>query len=128
MSAKSDVLENEIIAHLFGGTACPQPTQWWLAIYSTDPTDAITPTVPVALTSRFQITAWTRNNNEATNPNPIQLPPVPVSQTWTITHYAIFDASTGGRPLYHGAFRIAKTLQQGDILFIAAGQVVVREL
>jgi hypothetical protein len=128
MDAKSDILENQIINHLFGGSACAQPTQWWLAIYSTDPTDAITGTVPTAITSRLQITVWTINANEAANTNTLQFAAVPSGQTWTVSHYAIFDASTAGRPLYTGAFRIAKTLQQGDVLFIAAGQLVIREL
>lgn len=127
MSAKSSAHESEVINHYFGGSASPQPTQWWLAIYSTNPTDAITATVPTAITNRLQITAWTRNANEAVNTNTLQFPPVPSGQAWSATHFAIFDAATGGRPLYHGAFRSAKNLSEGDILFIAAGQLVIRE-
>ncbi|EKQ70414.1 hypothetical protein OsccyDRAFT_0701 [Leptolyngbyaceae cyanobacterium JSC-12] len=127
MSAKSDILETEIINHYFGGSGAPQPTQWWLAIYSSDPTDAITATVPTAITTRLEIDGWTRNANEAVNTNNLQFPPVPTGQTWTVTHFAIFNAITGGKPLYHSPFRIAKTLQEGDILFIAAGQLAIRE-
>lgn len=125
--AKSDILETQCIAHLFGGSAMPQPTQWWIAIYSADPTDALTATTPTPITGRVQITAWTRTNNQAANTNIVEFPPVPASQTWTVSHYAIYDAQTSGRPLYHGQFRITKTLEEGDILVIAANQLIIRE-
>lgn len=117
-----------MIAHLFGGAALPQPNQWWLAVYDEDPTDALTNTTPTPVTSLLQILNWTLSNNEVSNTNIIQFEPVPVGETWTVSHFALFDASSGGNPLYHGAFRTAKVLQEGDILFIAAGQLVIREL
>lgn len=127
MTAKTDFLEAATINHMFGGAPLTQPTQWWLAIYSSDPTDAVTATTPSALTTRKQITAWTRSASIARNTNPIQFDPVPSGQTWAISHFAIFTAETGGDPLYQGAFSIQRTLTAGDIFLIGANQLSVEE-
>ena len=130
--AKSSVLQNQVIQHNFGGSAYPQPTSWWLAIYSANPTDSLNASSPAPITNLVQISGeapiWTRTDNRASNRHDIQFPPVPASETWVVSHFAIFDNSTAGRPLYYGAFRTAKTLEEGDIFLISAGSLVIREL
>ena len=41
----------------------------------------------------------------------------------SVSHFGLFDASTGGNLLIHGAFSVAKTIQQGDVLKIAVGDL-----
>lgn len=124
--SKSNYLESQFINHVFGGTTFTKPTQWWLALYGADPGEALTNTTP-RVTSLVQITGWTLSQNQASNTNQIQFPPVPTGQVWTVSHFAIFTAETSGEPLYLGAFRLTKTLEEGDIFIIAAGQLVIRE-
>jgi hypothetical protein len=129
MGAKTDYLENSIINHNFGGAAFTQPSSWWIQLYSADPTDIVDEfsTIPLA-GSRVEIDAWTIANNEASNTNAIQFAAVPVTETWVVSHYVVWDAETNGNALYHGQFRITKTLEEGDIFIIAPNQLKIREL
>lgn len=43
----------------------------------------------------------------------------------TITHWAIFDAASGGTLLYSGAFATSRTMQDGDILVVQPGQLTI---
>ena len=132
--AKSTVLQNQVIEHNFGGVAYAQPLAWWLALYSVNPTDSVNASSPTPITGLVQITAaganptWTRNGNRANNTYDIQFPAVPAAQTWVVSHFAIFDNSSAGRPLYYGAFSTTKTLEEGDIFLIQSGSLVIREL
>ena len=128
MGAKTDYLENAIINHNFGGTPYTPPSAWWISVYSQDPTDIPNDLTTVPLTDRVEVTGWTIVNNEASNTDNIQLSPVPVSETWVVSHYVVWDADTGGNGLYHGQFRITKTLEEGDIFVIAPNQLKIREL
>ena len=42
-----------------------------------------------------------------------------------ISHFGIFDALSGGNLLIHGSFTTAKTIDVGDILKIAIGDLDV---
>ena len=42
-----------------------------------------------------------------------------------VSHFVLFDASSSGNLLIHGAFTAAKTITTGDILRIAAGELDV---
>jgi len=49
----------------------------------------------------------TSNNGSITFPSP--------SASWgTVTHFGIWDASTGGNLLFHGALTTSKTINNGD--------------
>ena len=41
----------------------------------------------------------------------------------SVSHYGLFDASSSGNLLIHGAFTAAKTIATGDILRINAGEL-----
>ena len=41
----------------------------------------------------------------------------------TVSHFGLFDASTGGNLLIHGVFAVPKLIDSGDILKIAAGKL-----
>lgn len=130
--AKSQVLENQIINHTLGGTACPQPTEWWIAIYDEDPTDNVTSVIPAALSAPIQVpdvsgTTWSITGNTAVNAAVIEFIPVPATETWAVSHYALFDAESNGRPLYQGSFNTIKTLDEGDILRVDVGAISLME-
>lgn len=40
--------------------------------------------------------------------------PTPTANWGTITHFAIFDATSGGNMLFHGALTASKTVNNGD--------------
>jgi hypothetical protein len=53
--------------------------------------------------------------------------PVATASWGTITHCAIFDASTGGNMLYQGALEASKTIDTNDQLRFATGDLSVEE-
>ena len=132
--AKSTSLETGVINHLFGGVAYAQPIEWWIGIYSTNPTEDIQFTT-TRITSLHRMTQdgalpiWTRTQNQASNSYDVYFPPVSLSETWVVSHFALFDSNVdGSRPLYYGALGTVKTLQSGDVLVIPANNLVIREL
>lgn len=126
--ARPTVPASSLINHLFGGAAYVQPTAWWIAVFSADPGLGVTGTSPASLnTNRKQITGWTRTSNTATNTAQIVFDPVPVGQTWNVTHYVIYDNQTGGDPICYGAFDVAKTISSGDVFTIGANRLSVLE-
>jgi hypothetical protein len=129
MSGKSNFLGTSLINHIFGGSSYAQPTQWWLALYSSDPGANLTYSSPSPITTLVQILSWTRAGNQVSNTNSIQLAAVPNGQTWNISYFALFDGNTNAaNPLYTGAWTLTKTLSAGDIFTIAPGQIVLTEL
>jgi hypothetical protein len=131
--AKSDTLKNQTVTHLFSGdVGIVPPTEWWLALYSQDPTSAVNAST-TAVTSLLQLVevggdpVWTINAHEASNTYDIQYPQVPAGETWSVTHFAIFNSDSGGEALYYGSFNTGKVYSEGDILIIPSGQLVIRE-
>ena len=50
------------------------------------------------------------------------------SANWgTVTHAAIFDASSGGNLLRWGALTASRTVNSGDALRFASGQITLTE-
>lgn len=43
----------------------------------------------------------------------------------TVTHIGLFDASTSGNLLFHGALTASKTVDENDTFKIAAGDLVI---
>ena len=130
MSAMSDYLENKMVDQLFRGQTAPTTSTLYVALLTAAPSDSGGGTevsggayARVAVTS--SLTNWsgtqsagsttassgtggqTSNNIATTFPTP--------SSTWgTATHFGIYDASTGGNLLFHGALSIAKTINESD--------------
>ena len=122
MSAFSNYLEEKIVDWINGS---PFPGQLssgtWVQLYTQDPTDAGSPTG--AVYARFNVpatTGWTRSTNGATPPattitNTAQIlitDNAPSAQT--ITHVAVFNASTGGEMLFYGTLGSSKSVALGD--------------
>jgi hypothetical protein len=50
----------------------------------------------------------------------------PATGDWgTLTHFALFDAATGGHVLLHGALTHPKTIDSGDSARFASGEIDV---
>lgn len=140
MAALSDFLENKIIDWLFRGQAIgitgasaaagTGPTNLYVALLTAAPSDAGGGTeVSGGSYARVNVASslanWagtqgagttvassgtsgtTSNNNAVTFPTP--------TANWgVITHFAVYDAVTGGNLLFHGALTTSKTVNNGD--------------
>lgn len=143
MSAASDYLEQALLEH-FRGTQLPLPTAFYIALHTSDPTDAtivgtevttvvwpgyVRQSVGTPLSS-----AWTVTSNEGgggkqiTNAKAINFPANNGASPITITHFSIFDAATNGHAWSHAALTAPKTIDPGDVFSALPGglKVIVR--
>ena len=125
MAEMSNYLENALINVTLRNTAYTAPTTVYLALYTTDPTDADTGTeVSGGSYARQSITFGAPSNGVSTNSAAIEFPQA--TGSWgTITHVGIRDALTTGNLLYHTPLDASKTIASGDIFKVASGSLSV---
>jgi hypothetical protein len=125
MAEMSNYLENALINVTLRNTAYTTPTTVYLALYTTDPTDADTGTeVSGGSYARQSITFGAPSNGVSTNSAAIEFPQA--TGSWgTITHVGIRDALTTGNLLYHTPLDVSKTIASGDIFRVAIGSLSV---
>lgn len=125
MTALSNYLENALVNHILRNTAYTSPgTSIYVALFTTDPTDADTGTeVSGGSYAREQVTAWDAPSDGATaNTNDIVF--TTATASWgTITHVGIYDAATVGNLLFHGALTASRDVGNGVTFTIAAGDL-----
>ena len=125
MAEISNYLENALINGTLRGTTYTAPTTVYLALYTTDPTDADTGTeVSGGSYARQSITMGAPSNGVSTNSAAIEFPQATAS--WgTVAYIGIRDASSAGNLLYHSPLDTSKTIDTGDIFKIATGSLSV---
>lgn len=125
MAEMSNYLENALINATLRNTSYTSPTTTYLALYTSDPTDADTGTeISGGSYARQAITFGAPSNGVTTNSAAIEFPTA--TGSWgTITHVGIRDASTGGNLLYHTPLDASKAINSGDIFRISTGNLSV---
>lgn len=125
MAEMSNFLENALINGTIRGTTYTAPTTVYLALYTSDPTDADTGTeVSGGSYVRQSITFGAPSNGSSTNSAAIEFPQATAS--WgTITHVGIRDAITSGNLLYHTPLDSSKVIGTGDVFKITTGNLSV---
>jgi hypothetical protein len=125
MSAMSDYLELEILDHILGTGAYTMPSAVYVGLANASFNDD-------ASGSELSGNGYTRkvatfsaaSGGTTSNSSAIEFPAA--TGSWgSVSHFGIFDASSSGNLLIHGAFSAAKTIATGDILRIAAGDLDV---
>lgn len=128
MAALSNYLENKLIDHVLRNTAYTTPgTSIYLSLHTGSPGEANDGANEVSGGSyaRQQVSAWDAPSNGVTqNTNVIEFPEA--TGSWgTITHVGIYDASTSGNLLFHGAANSSVAIASGDIYRIKIGNLTV---
>lgn len=137
MSAFSDYAEQGILGYLLRGGTFNQPTGTYVALFTSDPTDAGTGNeVADSAYARQDAadggaisTGWTAPSESgsgyvSSNAKALEFPAIADGQV-TVTHFGIYDAATGGNLLFHGAFTTSKTLDVDDVASLAAGSITL---
>ena len=130
MSAMSDYLENKLIDHIFRGQTFTAPTNLYVALYTAAPADAgggteVTGGSYARVTVACSLANWAGTQSAGsttassgtggvTSNNAAITFPTPTANWGTVTHFGIFDASSGGNLLFHGALTASKTVNNGD--------------
>lgn len=129
--AASDYLENMILDSIFGTGTFSEPATVYVALYTTDPTDADTGTeASGGAYARVGLATdgsnWTAvNNNTWQNAADIAFPES--TAAWgTVTHVGLRTAATGGNLLFSAALATARTVDDAGITIrIPAGSLTV---
>lgn len=129
MSAMSNYLENKLIDHIFRAQAFGAPTTLYFALFTAAPTDAGGGTevsggsyaraaVTTSLTAFNGTHGNTTGASSGTGGNTTNAVAItfqtPTANWGTITHWAVFDAATGGNMLFYGALTNSKNVNNGD--------------
>lgn len=120
--------ENEILDHLFGKGSYSPPTIY-VVLSTADPTDDASGLAEPSGGSYARVATsgatWTTASGGALdNASAITFPTA--TGSWgTISHFALYDGSSGGNMLAHGDLAVEKAIVSGDTLQFAAGALDV---
>ena len=125
MAEISNYLEDALINGTIRGTSYTAPATVYVALYTTDPTDADTGTeVSGGSYARQSVTFASPSNGSSASNADVTFPQA--TGNWgTVGWIGLRDASTGGNLLYHTALDASKTIDTGDIFKIASGNLTV---
>ena len=125
MAEMSNFLENALINGTLRATSYTAPTNIYVGLYTSDPTDANTGTeVTGGSYARTLVTFGAPSNGVSLNNVAVEFPQC--TADWgSVGWIGILDASTSGNLLYHSPLDIAKTISTGDIFKIAIGSLSV---
>ena len=126
MGSFGDYAENAVLDWLFGSG---DPATWYIGLSTADPTDdgsgIAEPSggsyARVAVTNNA--TNWPAASGGAkANGTAITFPQA--SASWgTVTHFVIMDAASDGNMYVHAALDASKTVDSGDTLSFAVGEL-----
>jgi hypothetical protein len=125
MAEMSNYLEDALINATLRNTSYTSPTTTYLALYTSDPTDADTGTeVSGGSYVRQSITFSSPSNGVTSNSAAIEFPQC--TADWgTVAYIGIRDAVTSGNLLYHTALDSSKVINNGDIFKITSTNLSV---
>lgn len=130
MAAMSDWLENGLVDFILRAQTLTLPANLHFALFTAAPSDSGGGTevtggsyarVSVARSlanfagtqSAGSTTASTGTGGVTSNNNAITFP-APTANWGVVTHWGVFDASSGGNLVFHGALTTSKTVNNGD--------------
>jgi len=125
MAALSDHAENLLLNFLMTTNTATRPTSWYVALFTSAPNDAGGGTEVSGNGYSRQSVSWdTASGTGGTTANSGAVSfTASGSGFGTVTHIGIFDASSSGNLLWHGAMDASKTVASGDVLQFAAGAI-----
>ena len=123
MSAMSNYLENEILDHILATGAYTMPSAIYVGLSTGSFGDDASGTELNGNGYTRKVMAFDAAvAGTADNSGAVEFSAA--TSSWgTVSHFGLFDASSGGNLLIHGAFTAAKLIDTGDILKIAAGDL-----
>lgn len=125
--AMSDYLEEKLLKLMYTGGTMTAPTQWYIGLYNTDPTDDASGTELSG--GAYARQAWTPTigvGPDWTVSNTADITfPVATANWATINFIAIFDGAAGNM-LDYGAITTPRTVLTDGVFKILAGELDVQ--
>lgn len=129
MGSFGNYWENELLDHAFNKGAYTAPEEIWVALSKADPTDdgsGLSEHSGDAY-ARAETSAgdWnTASGGVITSAADIEFSTA-TSDWGTLTHFALYDASSAGNMLGHAALNASRTINNGDSCKFSAGDLSV---
>lgn len=124
MSAASNHAETLALTWLLTNSAATRPTAWYVGLHTADVTDAGSGTEVSGGSYAREAVTFSVTDDTASNTSTITF--TTATANWgTISHIGIWDASSGGNLLFHGAVTASKTIETGDSFQITSGSLTI---
>lgn len=126
MSSFTDYTEDLVLEWLLTTNSATRPTAWYVGLFTAAPSDTgggteVSGNGYARTAATFTVSGT--NPTTATNSGAIEFPTATGGNWGTITHIAIFDASTSGNMLAWAQLTTSKTIDEGDVLRIPTGDL-----
>jgi hypothetical protein len=129
MSSFTDYTENLVLNFLLTTNTATRPTAWYVGLFTAAPSDAGGGTEVTgngyARVATGTITVSGTSPTTATNAAAIEFAAASGGNWGAIGWAAIFDADTGGNMIAWAALSTSRTINDGDVLRIPAGDLDV---
>lgn len=125
MAEMSNYLENALINGTIRGSTFTAPTNVYVALYTSDPTDADTGTEVSGGSYARQIVTFGAPSNGVSVSNADVTFPQATGSWGTVGWIGLRDAVSGGNLLYHTALDTSKVIDNGDVFKINSGNLSV---
>ena len=122
----TDYLEQKILEHTFRNTAYTSPTTVYVGLLSAAPTDSTAGTELSGNGYARQACAFDAFSGGKSVANTSAETFTASGGSWiTITHFGVYDASTGGNLLVYGEIGPSVQVSDGESFIIDAGKLVI---
>lgn len=118
----TNTFETTVLTWLLTNGSATRPTAWYVALFTDDPGETGSGTeISGGSYARVAVT-FTVSGDTASNSAGVEF--AAATASWgTITHIGIMDASSGGNMIIHAALTASKTIADGDVFRIPAGDL-----
>ena len=125
MSAMSDYLENEILDHICSVGAYTMPSNVYVGLSTGSFGDDNSGTELSGSGYARQAATFAAASSGSAATNATVNFPTATGSWGAVSHWGLFDASSSGNLLIHGAFAASKTIASGDVMRINSGYLTV---
>lgn len=125
----SNYLEDMVLNYFLRNQSVTQPTQLYIALYKTNPTDAdsgteVTGGGYVRQSVSFGVPSQQSDRATITNLSRIEFPTA--SASWgEVAHFGIRDSRDGGNLLVYGSFNKPTVIEEGNKFIIDTGNLTI---
>ena len=117
----SNTYETIVLKFAFNADSVTRPTNWYLGLFTSNPGEGGGTEISGNGYTRKAVT-FTVSGDTATNSGAVEFD-VATGSWGTISHVAVFDASSGGAQIAYAALTTAKAIDTGDVLRFPTGDV-----
>jgi len=121
----TNAFETHTLQYLLTTDSVTRPTAWYIALFTSDPTDTGSAGTEVTTGTGYARTAVTFSvtGDTASNSAAVEFPAASGGSWGTVSHIGVMDASSGGNMIVHSALDTAKAINDGDVFRIPTGDL-----